>query len=78
MVNGKMCVGAYSGGDMMLRCDPARADELVTKKGARHADMKGKPMAKGWVLISPEGTNTPQDFDYWIGVALEFNRNNAQ
>lgn len=78
LVNGKMCVGAYSGGEMMLRCDPDRVDALVTRKGARHADMKGKPMAKGWLLIGSEGTDSPQDLDYWIGVALEFNRNTTQ
>lgn len=75
MVNGKMCVGAYSGGDMMVRCDPDMADELITKKGARQAEMKGKPMAKGWLLIGSEGTTSPQDFGYWIRVALDFNKN---
>ncbi|HKV59512.1 MAG TPA: TfoX/Sxy family protein [Ktedonobacteraceae bacterium] len=78
MVQGKMCVGAYSDGDMMIRCDPGRADEMVMRKGARHADMKGKPMAKGWLLISSEGTASPQDFDYWIGVALDFNQKNTR
>ena len=78
MVNGKMCVGAYSGGEMMVRCDPDRADELVTRKGARHAEMKGKPMAKGWLLVSSEETTSPQDFDYWIGVALDFNQKNTR
>lgn len=78
LVHGKMCVGAYSGGEMMLRCDPAMADELVTKKGARRAEMKGKPMAKGWLLIGSEGTASPQDFDFWIGVALDFNAKNTQ
>jgi len=78
MVNGKMCVGAYSGGELMVRCDPDRADELVTRKGARQAEMKGKPMAKGWLLVSSEGTTSPHDFDYWIGVALDFNQKNTQ
>jgi TfoX/Sxy family transcriptional regulator of competence genes len=78
MVNGKMCVGAYSDGDMMLRCDPGMADELVKKKGARRAEMKGKPMAKGWLLIGSEGTANSQDLDYWIGVALDFNKKSRQ
>ena len=55
MVDGKLCVGVYRGEELMLRCDPAMTDELVTKKGGRRAEMKGKPMAKGWVLISSEG-----------------------
>jgi TfoX/Sxy family transcriptional regulator of competence genes len=78
LVHGKMCVGAYSGGDMMLRCDPDRADELVTKKGARRAEMKGKPMAKGWLLIGSEGTASSEDLDAWIGVALEYNQHSTR
>lgn len=74
MVNGKLCVGVYSSGDMLLRCDPEMADELLTRKGARHAEMKGKPMAKGWLLIRSEGIASQKDFDYWIGIALDFNQ----
>ena len=36
-------------------------------------DFTGKPM-KGFVFINPDGTTEKQDFDYWIGLALEFNK----
>lgn len=78
MVNGKLCVGVYGSGDMLLRCDPKETDELLTRKGARWAEMNGKPMAKGWVLISSEGLTSQKDFDDWIGVALDFNRKRSQ
>ena len=74
MVNGKLCVGVYGSGDLMVRCDPAVTDELLTKKGARWAEMSGKPMAKGWVLVSDEGIASQEDFDDWIAVALDYNR----
>lgn len=74
MVNRKLCVGVYGkGGDLMLRCDPATTDELLTKKGARWAEMGGKPMAKGWVLVSDEGITNQEDFQAWIAVALDYN-----
>src|SRR4051794_18638689 len=78
LVNEKLCVGAHSSGDMILRCDPEVTDELLTKKGARGAEMKGKPMTKGWLLISSEGITSQKDFDYWIGVALDFNQKRRQ
>lgn len=74
MVDGKLCAGAYNSGEMMVRCDPELVDELLTRRGARWADMKGKPMAKGWLLVSSEGMASQEDFDYWIGVALDFSR----
>ena len=67
MVNGKLCVGVYSGGEMMVRCDPQMTDELLTKKGTRRGEMRGKLMTKGWLLINPEGIAGENDFDYWIG-----------
>lgn len=78
MVNGHLCVGAAKNGDILLRCDPEVVDEMLTRKGARWADMKGKPMGKGWLLIDPEGTATQEDFDSWIGIALDFNRKSVK
>jgi TfoX/Sxy family transcriptional regulator of competence genes len=74
LVQGKMCVGVYGGENMLLRCDPQMADELLTKKGVQRAQMKGKPMAKGWLLIGSEEIASEKAFDYWIGVALDFNQ----
>jgi TfoX/Sxy family transcriptional regulator of competence genes len=72
MLDGKLCVGVLKSGEMLLRCDPAVVDEMLTRKGARWADMKGKPMGKGWLLISPEGMTSQEEFDSWIGVTLDF------
>lgn len=72
MVNGKMCVRA-AGEEIMLRCEPGMTEELLARKGARRFVMKGKPMMKGWLVISPEGFNSKKDFDYWIKIALDYN-----
>ena len=72
MVNGKMCVRAIRD-EIMLRCAPEMTDELLTKKGARRFEMKGKPMMKGWLLIANEGTNSNKDFDFWMNIALDYN-----
>jgi TfoX/Sxy family transcriptional regulator of competence genes len=72
MVNDKMCVGVDKE-DLMLRCEPERSDELLSRKGTRPFDLTGKPM-KGWLLIGPEGTKSKKDFDWWIQTAIESNK----
>lgn len=72
MVNGKMCVGIVRD-DLMARIDPEVYETALTKKGCREMDFTGKPM-KGFVFISPEGTKRKDDLDYWIGLALDFNK----
>ncbi len=46
MVNGKLAASANSHGNIMVRCDPDRVDELLTHKGASWPEMRGKPMSK--------------------------------
>jgi len=72
MVNNKMCVGVDKD-DLMIRCLPEMNDELISKKGVRQFDLTGKPM-KGWLLVSPEGTKSKKDFDWWIELAKTSNK----
>lgn len=72
MVKGKMCVGIL-GDDLMARIDPEVYATALTKQGCRAMDFTGKPM-KGFVFISSEGTNQKADLDYWIELALAFNK----
>jgi len=45
----------------------------VEKHGCRPMDFTGKPM-KGWIMIEEAGMANQKDFEYWIGIALEFNK----
>ena len=72
MVNGKMCVGV-SKDDLMVRLDPAVYDAALKRKGCREMDFTGKPM-KGFVFVGPEGTGDKKNLDYWIQLALNFNK----
>jgi TfoX/Sxy family transcriptional regulator of competence genes len=71
MVNNKMCVGIIKD-EMMCRIDPAIHEEVVEKEGCRTMDFNKKPM-KGYVMIDESGMKTREVFEYWIGLALEFN-----
>jgi TfoX/Sxy family transcriptional regulator of competence genes len=71
MVDGKMCVGVVKD-EMMCRIDPANEEQVLEKTGCRPMDFTGKRM-KGYVYIAEEGMKRKKDFDYWIGLCLEFN-----
>ena len=72
MVNDKMCITA---GDtrIMCRIDPSVHEDALKRKGCETVKMKGREY-KGYVYVSEEGIKTKKDLDYWIGLALEFNK----
>jgi TfoX/Sxy family transcriptional regulator of competence genes len=72
MVNDKMCVGIIKD-EMMCRIDPEFHDTAVEINGCRTMDFTKRPM-KGYVLIEESGMKSKKDFDYWIDLALEFNK----
>ncbi len=72
MVDDKMCINV-SNDDMMCRIDPAIHQEVIQKKGCRTMTMKGREM-KGYVLVSEEGIKTKKEFEYWIGLSIDFNK----
>ncbi len=72
MVNGKMCI-SVSGEELMCRFDPALQEEIIEKKGCRPMIMKGREY-KGYCYVNEEGIKTKKDFDYWIGLSLDFNK----
>lgn len=72
MVNSKMCVGILKD-DLMVRLDPTVYDAALKRKGCREMNFTGKPM-KGFVFVSPEGTNNKKDLLHWIDLALDFNK----
>ena len=72
MVEGKMCISV--GDDrIMCRIDPAIHDEVLIRKAVRTVIMKGHEY-KGYVNVGKEGIEEKEDFDFWIGLALEFNK----
>ena len=72
MYNGKMCVGIFKG-DLMCRIDPALHEKAIAKKGCRTMDFTNRPMS-GYIMIDDTGMKSKKDFDYWIDMALDFNK----
>lgn len=72
MVDDKMCISAGDN-EIMCRIDPALHEASIAKNGCRSVIMKGREY-KGYVYINEEGMKTKKEFDYWISLALEFNK----
>ena len=72
MVNNKMCVGILND-DLMERINPEIYVTVLEKKGCREMDFTGRPM-KGFVFIDPEGTKSKEDLEYWINLAVDYNK----
>ena len=72
MVNDKMCVGVETE-RLMVRLDPARYDEAMDKDGVSPMDFTGKVM-KGYVFVDIDALKSKKELNYWVGLALEYNR----
>ena len=75
IVNGKLCIGVGDHPDhnMMVRVGPQKYAEALSKPGASPAIMRGREM-KGYVFLTVEALGTEQQMDYWVKLALDFNK----
>jgi TfoX/Sxy family transcriptional regulator of competence genes len=72
MVNQKLCVSV--GNDrIMCRIDPILHEDLIQKKGCRTVVMKGREL-KGYVFVQEDSMPAKKDLDFWIELALDFNK----
>lgn len=72
LVDEKMVVSARGDGELLVRADPERADELLAVEGARPAEMgTGRKMSRSWISVSDQAVATEEGLAFWVGVALE-------
>ncbi len=72
MVNDKMCITAGAN-RMMFRIDPVIHEEVIKRKGCHTVMMRGREY-KGYVHVDEDSIKNKKDFDYWIGLALDYNK----
>jgi TfoX/Sxy family transcriptional regulator of competence genes len=75
MIKKKVCVGVIKD-SLLVKLDPAQRDAALKKKGCREMDFSKRP-AMGSVFVDPEGTDKEKDLEYWIDLALAFNKKAA-
>lgn len=72
MVGGKMCISARPE-RIMCRIDPALHDAALEHTGSRTVVMRGREY-RGYVYVDAEAIRTKSDLDYWVGLALDYNK----
>lgn len=65
-INGRILVSADQHGDLMIRCAPHRADQLLAKPGASRAVIGRRTMSQGWIAVTAEACASQDEVDAWI------------
>ena len=72
MVNDKMCVGVEKE-RLMIRLHPEKFDEVIEKEGCKPMDFTGRVM-KGFVFVDVDALNSRKKLEYWVKLALDYNK----
>lgn len=72
MIGGKMCL-TVGNNRIMCRIDTDVYENVIKRKGCRAVVMKGREY-KGYVYVNEESLQTKAVFDYWVSLALDFNK----
>ena len=70
MLHGNMAVGVI-GEDLMVRLDPADAEEALAEPHIRPMDFTGKP-SKGMIYVDPGGTEADAYLASWVEAGAAF------
>ena len=68
LVEGAMVVAASGRGGLMVRCDPARAEELLAAEGVEPMVMRGREV-DGWLRVASDAVDDDAALRSWIAVA---------
>jgi hypothetical protein len=71
LVGGHMAVAASGKGGLMVRCDPADSDRLVTEPGASRMEMRGREM-DGWLRVTGEALADDGVLAEWVRVGASY------
>lgn len=72
MVDNRMLVAARRDGDLLVRIDPSRHDELLQHPGARDSIMGAdRPMGPGWITVSGLHLETAEELAFWTQIGLD-------
>jgi TfoX/Sxy family transcriptional regulator of competence genes len=71
MVDGNLAVAASRRGGLLVRTDPADAEEVESRPGVEPMESAGRRMP-GWVFVAPDALASEAELDAWVSRALVF------
>jgi TfoX/Sxy family transcriptional regulator of competence genes len=73
LIGGNMSVSASGQGGLLLRCDPAETDALVSEPHVARFEMRGRTM-DGWLRVDTEGLRTKKQLERWVNQSVAYAR----
>jgi hypothetical protein len=73
LIGGNMSVSASGQGGLLLRCDPAETDALVSEPHVARFEMRGRTM-DGWLRVDTEGVRTKKQLERWVNQSVAYAR----
>lgn len=73
LVHGNIAVAANSAGELMVRADRDKADDLVAAGEAELVVMRDRPM-RGWLDVGADRTRTDEQLARWVGIGVGYAR----
>src|ERR1700744_5664385 len=71
MVDGNLTIAASRTGGLLVRTDPADADEVLALEGVEQMEAAGREMP-GWVFVAADVARDEDSLDDWIERSLTF------
>jgi TfoX/Sxy family transcriptional regulator of competence genes len=71
MVDGNLAVAASRRGGLLVRTDPADAEETAALPGVEPMETGGRPMP-GWFFVDADALDSESAVDPWVARALTF------
>lgn len=72
MVDDAMLLSVRGSGDLLVRVDPERSDELIGEHGASLTTMGKRSMGPSWLTVPAERLASEEQLRFWLDLALEF------
>lgn len=71
MVDDRLVVSVGGSGDLLVRTDPARYDDLCRQGGEPASMGSDRPMGQGWLTVPARRIASDDDLVFWIHTGLE-------
>ncbi|HET9094416.1 MAG TPA: TfoX/Sxy family protein [Solirubrobacteraceae bacterium] len=73
LIGGHMSVCVSGGGGLLVRSEPAEADELLAQPHVEPLVMRGRPLS-GWVRVAPPGVSHDAELRRWVRAGTGYAR----
>jgi TfoX/Sxy family transcriptional regulator of competence genes len=73
LIGGHLAVAASGQGGLLVRVDPADADDLLASTAAQPMEMRGRPM-RGWLRVPADEVTTARALRRWVGLGTAYVR----